>query len=145
MCIVLSPLKSMTLFDKSMLHCFKSEFTTKQTKKNEQDIIEICTQEKPKTKWRFILNTNHFTALPRNVYKRCPDSVTPEPLRKKLINCLFSDMSKQQPGNNKLSLFRELAVKLIRITTLETSSFKSFNVFLEKYGCDSKQHRGLSL
>ena len=47
-----------TLFDKSILLCTKADSTTMQNKVKKQDIIEICTQERQNTKWRFKLIAN---------------------------------------------------------------------------------------
>ena len=57
-----------TLFDKSILLCTKADLTTIQNKVNKQDIIEICTQERQNTKWRFKLITSMtiFVALLQN-------------------------------------------------------------------------------
>ena len=135
-----------TLFDKSILLCTKADLTTIQNKVNEQDIIEICTQERQNTKWRFKLITNVtiFAALLKNVPMGCPDSVIPEPLlRNNHVNCLISNQDTKQPYNDNLCLFRALAVHLHGTTGLETSTSKIFNDFLEKSGCDPKQFREL--
>ena len=137
-----------TLFDKSILLCTKADLTTIQNKVNEQDIIEICTQERQNTKWRFKLITNVtiFAALLKNVPMGCPDSVIPEPLlRNNHVNCLISNQDTKQPYNDNLCLFRALAVHLHGTTILETSTSKIFNDFLEKSGCDPKQFRGVSM
>ena len=70
------------LFDKSILLCTKADLTTIQNKANKQDFIEVCTQERQNTKWRFKLITNVtlFAALLQNVPMGCPDSKIPEPL-----------------------------------------------------------------
>ena len=85
-----------TLFDKSMLLCTKADLTTIQNKVNKQDINEVCTQERQKTKWRFklITNVSIFAALLKNVPMRCPGSVIPEPLlRNNHVNCLISNQN----------------------------------------------------
>ena len=58
-----------TLLDKPMLLCSKADLTTKQNKINKQGIIEVCTQERKNTKWRFKLITNVtiFVTLSKNV------------------------------------------------------------------------------
>ena len=137
-----------TLFDKSILLCTEADLTTIQDKANKQDIIEICTQERQNTKWRFKLITNVtiFAALLKNVQMGCPDSVIPEPLmRNNHVNCLVSDRDTKQPYNDNLRLFRALAVHLHGTTSLETSTSKNFNDFLEKSGCAPKHFRGVSM
>ena len=47
-----------TLFDKPILHCAKADFPTIKNKVSKQDIIEVCTQERQNTKWRFKLITD---------------------------------------------------------------------------------------
>ena len=47
-----------TLLDKSITLCTKAGLTTIQNKVNEQDSIEVCTQERQITKWRFKLINN---------------------------------------------------------------------------------------
>ena len=58
---------------------------------------------------------------------------------------MVSDVHAQQTYNDSLCLFRALAVHLHGITSLETSSSKIFEDFLEKSGCDPKQLRGVSM
>ena len=131
--------KNKTLFDKSVLLCTKADLTNIQNKVNKQDIIEVCTQERHSTKWRFKLITNVtiFAALLKNVPMGCPDSVIPEPLvRNNLANFLVPDQNTKQPYNDNLCLFRALAVHLHGTTSLETSTSKIFIEFLEKLGCD---------
>ena len=137
-----------TLFDKSIVLCTKADLTTIQNKVNKQDIIEVCTQERQNTKWRFKLITNVtiFAALLKNIPMGCPDSVNPEPLlRNNHVNCLISDQDTKQPYNDNLCLFRALAVHLRGTTSVEKSTSKIFNDFLEKSGCDPKQFRGVSM
>ena len=94
-----------TLFDKSVLLCTKADLMTIQNKVSKQDILEVCTQERQNTKWRFklITNVNNFAALLKNVPKGCPDLVIPEPLpRTNHVNCLISDAHTQHPYNDSL-------------------------------------------
>ena len=87
-----------------------------------------------------------FAALLKKVPMGCPDSVIPEPLLKiDHVNCLFSDAHTQEPYNDNLCLFRELAVHLHGTTNLETSTSKIHNDILEKLGCDPEQFRGVSM
>ena len=135
-----------TLFDKYILLFTKADLTTIQNKVNKQDIIEICTQERQNTKWRFklIANVTIFAALLNNVPMGCPDSVISEHLlMNNHVNCLVSDRNTKQPYNDNLCLFRALAVHLHGTTSFETSTSKTFNDFLEKLGCDRKQFRGV--
>ena len=73
-----------------------------------------------------------------------PDSVITEPLqRSNQVNCLVSNQDTKHPYNNILCLFRALAVHLHGTTSLETSTSKTFNDFLEKSGYDPKPFRGV--
>ena len=137
-----------SLFDISILLCTKADLTTIQNNVNMQDIIEVFTQERQNTKWRFKLITNVtiFAALVKKVRMGCPDSVIPERiLRNNHVNCLVSDQNTKQPYNDNLCLFRALAVHLHGITNHETSISKIFHDFLEKSACDPKQFRGVSM
>ena len=136
-----------TLFGKPMLLCTSADFTTIQNKTNQQNIIEFCAQERQNTKWRFKLITNLtiFATLLKNLPVGCPDSVILKPLlRNNHVNCLVSNQNTKQPYNDKLCLFRALAVHPNGTTNLETSTSKIFNDFLEKSGCDPGQFRGVS-
>ena len=66
-------------------------------------------------------------------------------LRNHHVNCLIPDRNTKQLFNDKLCLFRALAVHLHGKTSLETSTSKIFKAFLEKLGCDPKQFRGVSM
>ena len=134
-----------TLFDKPMLLCTEADLTTIQNKVNQQDIFEVCTQERQNTEWWFKLITNVtiFDALLKNVPMGCPDSVIPEPLlRMYQVNCSISDLRKQ-PYKDKLCFFRALAVHLRGSTNLETTTSMVFFAFLEKLGCDPNQFCGV--
>ena len=87
-----------------------------------------------------------FDALQKKVPMRCPDSLIPEPfLRTNHVICLVSVQNTKKPYNDNLCLFRALAVHLHGTNSLETSTSKIFNVFLEKSGRDPKQCRGVSM
>ena len=116
-----------------MLLCTKANLTTIQNKINQQNIIEVCTQEKQKLNWRFelITNVSIFAALIKNVSMGCPESVIPEPLLKNNhIYCLISDQNTKQPNNDNLCLFRALAVhshgttNLSRISTFSSEEYR---------------------
>ena len=74
----------------------KADLTTKQNKINMQRIIEVCTQERKNTKWRFKLITNVtiFVTLSKNV-----------PMA---VSFLIKDVHTQQPRRDTLCLFRAL-------------------------------------
>ena len=117
-----------------MLLCNKAGLTTIKKKFSKQDILEVCTQKKQNTKWRFKMITNVaiFAALLKNVPMGCPDSVITEPLLKNnKVNCLIS---RRQPYNDNLCLFRALAVHLHGTSNLVTSTAKICNDLLEKSG-----------
>ena len=86
-----------TLFDKSMLLCTKADLTNKQNEINKQDILEVCTQERQNTKWRFKLITNVtiFVTLLTNV-----------PMA---VNFLITDVHTQHSRSDILRLFQALA------------------------------------
>ena len=103
-----------TLFDKSILLCTEADLKTLQNKVNKQNIIEICTQERQNTKWRFKLITNVtiFAALLKNVPMGCPSSVIPELLLiNHQVNCLISDAHTQQPYNLQFIYMEQLNLK----------------------------------
>ena len=101
---------------------------------NKQHIIEVCTQERQNTKWRFKLITivTIFAALLKNVPMGCPDSVIPEPfLRNHQVSCSFSDALTQQPYNDNMCLFGAHAVHLHGTTILERSTSMIVNAFCD--------------
>ena len=121
-----------------MLLCTKADLTTIKNKVNKQDIIEVCTQERQNTKWRFRLITNVtiFAALLQNVPIGCPKEVIPEPLlRNNHVNCLISNQNTKHLYNDNL----------YGKTSLDRTTSMIFNDFLEKSGCDPKQFRGVSM
>ena len=133
-----------TLFDKSMLLCTKSDLTSTQNKVNKQDIIEVCTQERQNTKWRFKLITNVtiFAALLKNVPTGCPDSVIPKPLlRNHQVDCLISDHDEgyHDKGIEMLKLGCTLT-NLVNICLHKSTDYKFYPFYpndsdlLEKYG-----------
>ena len=74
-----------------------------------------------------------FAALLKNVQMGCPDSVIPEPLLSNNHGKYWiSDAHTQQPYDDSLCSFGALVVHLHGTTSLETSTSKIFNAFLEK-------------
>ena len=61
----------------------------------------------------------------------CKDTLLPEPLLKNHnVNCLTFERNKRQPYNDKLCLFRALALHLHGNEKLEEETSKTFNLFL---------------
>ena len=103
-----------TLSEKSHLLCTKADLITIQGKGEKFDIVEQCTQQIQKTKWRFKLITDvtSLAALLKNIPMGCSDSVLPEPLLKNhSVNFVLSDKYKQ-PCKDQLCLSCALTIYL---------------------------------
>ena len=99
------------------------------------DVIESCTKERSKTKWRFFKLTNLtlFVALLRDIPMGCKDAVLPESLLKNhTVNCLTYEQNTKKPYKDNLCLFSALTLHLHRIERLEEETSKLFNLFLVK-------------
>ena len=136
-----------TLFEKSHLLCTKADLITIQRKVEKFDIVEQCTQERQKRKWRLKLITNVpiFAALLKKIPMGCPDSVLPEPLlRHTQVNCLLSNKYKE-PYKDHLCLFHALAMYINGHNDLDSHTSRYFTDFISKSGYDPKSFRGVSV
>ena len=83
---------------------------------NKTDVIESCSRERMKTKWRFykLINLTVFAALLKDLPIGCKNAVLPEPLLKNhTINCLTFEENTRQPYNDNLCLFRALVLQFL--------------------------------
>ena len=117
---------------------------------NKTDVIESCSQEGMKTKYRFykLTNLTVFAALLKgDVPMGCKDAVLPEPLpNNHTINCLTFGEKTRQPYNDNLCLFRALALHLHGNQQLEEGTFKIFNSFTNKMdGLGPNQFKGVHM
>ena len=72
----------------------------------------------------------------------CTDSHLPEPLlNHREVNCLVSK-GHDEPYNDNLCLFREIAIKLFRSVDVELHASKIFHNFVTASGCDPKSFTG---
>ena len=79
------------------------------------------------TKWKMykLTNLTAFAALLRDVPMECKEAVLPEPLlRNGTINCLTFEENTRQPYNDKVCLFRALALHMHGNQRLEKETFK---------------------
>ena len=97
------------------------------------DNVDICTRKRANIKRKFYKLTN-FTisaSLLKFVPVGCKDAVLPEPFSKNHnVNCLTFERNTRQPYNDKLCLFRTLALHLHGNEKLEEEISKIFNLFL---------------
>ena len=96
-------------------------------------MIESCTDEKSKKKWRFfdLPNLTMFAALVKYISMGCKDADLPESLlRNPSINCLTYEQNTKKPYKDNLCLFRAPALHLHGNERLEEETSKLFNLFL---------------
>ena len=97
------------------------------------DIVDICTQERANTKWKFYKPSNltNFASLLKDVLMGCKDTILPEELLKNYnVNCLTFERNTRQPYNDNLCLFRAVALHFLGNERLEEETSKIFNLFL---------------
>ena len=135
------------LIEKLQLLSTKADLITVQGKDEKFDIVEQCTQQIQKTKWRFKLITDvtSLAALLKNITVGCSDSVFPESLLKNhSVNCLLSDKDKQ-PYKDHLCLLRKSTMYLHSHTNRGAHTSQLFTTFASKCGSDPKNFRGMSI
>ena len=101
------------------------------------DIVGLCTRERTNTKWKSykLKNLTVFAALLKDVPMGCKYSVLPQLLLKNQnVNCLTFEEDTKKPYNDKLFLFRAVALHLFGNKRLEEDTSKSFNLFLNNCG-----------
>ena len=83
--------ESNTLLEQSKLVSNKDDMAKLKEILKKTDVIELCTKERSKTKWRFFKLTNltKYAVLLRDIPMGCKDAVLPESLLKNhTVNCL---------------------------------------------------------
>ena len=137
-----------TLLDRSKLEC-THDVTKLKDFLNRTDVIESCSREKLNTKWRFykLTNLTVFAALRKDVPVGCKTAILPEPLPENhKINCLRFEENTRQPYNNKLCLFRALALHKHGNQQLEEKNSKFFNLIIKKMdGLSADQFQGVHM
>ena len=99
---------------------------------NKTDVIESCTKERSKTKWKFFKLTNLtiFAALLKDIPMGCKDALLPESLLKNhTVTCLTYEQNTKKPYKDNLCLFRALALHLHGNERLEEETSKLFISF----------------
>ena len=122
-----------TNMERSKLVCTQADMTTLKNRMQKMVIVDICTQERVKTKWKFykLTSLTVFVSLIKDVPMGCKDTILPEPLlRNGNVNCLTLEKNTRQPYNDNLCLFRALALHLHGNEKPEEETSKIFNVFL---------------
>ena len=119
------------------LVCTPDDIANLKSKLQKIDILDLCMQERANIKWRFykLTNLTVSAALLKDVPMGCKNTVLPEQLLKKQnVNCLTYEQNNKRPYEDNLCLFRALALQLHGNETLEETTFKIFNLFLDKCG-----------
>ena len=140
------PHENNLLLDRAFLLSNRNDLLNIQNEIEKLDLIEACTQERQNSKWRFtvITNVTVFAALLTNIPMGCTDSPLPEPLlRNPEVNCLLSN-GHDEPYNDNLCLFREIAIQLFGSVDVELQAIKNFQNFVTASGCDPETFRGVS-
>ena len=123
--------------ERSKLVCTQADMANLKGRMQKMDIVDICTQERSNTKWKFykLTNLTLFASLLKDVPMGCEDTVLPEPLLKNHnANCLTFERNTRQPYNDNLFFFRSLALHLHSNEKLEEETSKFFNLFLNNSG-----------
>ena len=122
-----------TLMERAKLVCTQADMTNLKDRMQKLDIVEICTQERANTTWKFckLTNLTILASLLKDVPKGCKDTILPEPLLKNhKVNCLTFEKNTLQPYIDNLCLFRALALHLHGNKKLQEETLKIFNLFL---------------
>ena len=91
-----------TIMERSKLVCTQADMTNLKDRMQKMDIVDICTQERTNTKWKFykLTNLTIFASLLKDVPMACKDTILPEPLlRNRNVNCLTFEKNTRQPYN----------------------------------------------
>ena len=122
-----------TTMERSKLVCTQADMTNLKNRMQEMDIFDICTQERPNTKWKFYKPSilTIFASLLKDVPMGCKDTILPEELLKNHnVNCLTFERNTRQPYNDNLCLFRAAALYFFGNERLQEETSKIFNLFL---------------
>ena len=80
-----------TIMETSKLVCTQADMNNLEDRKQKRDIVDICTQQRANTKWKFykLTNLTIFASLLKDVPMGCKDTLLPEPLlRNGNVKCL---------------------------------------------------------
>ena len=117
--------------------CPPDDSTNLKEKLQKMDFVDLCTQERANTKWKFykLTNLTVFAALLKDVPMGCKDFVLPEPpLKIQNLNCLTYEQNTKKPYKDNLCLFKADALHLFGHKGLEEEISKIFNLFLNNCG-----------
>ena len=80
-----------TIMERSKLVCTQADMTNLKGRMQKMDIVDICTQGRANTKWKFhkLTNLTIFASLLKDLPMCCKDTILPDPLLKNYnVNCL---------------------------------------------------------
>ena len=121
-----------TVMEMSKLVYTPNDITNLEQKLQKMDIVDLCTQERANTKWKFykLTKLTVFAALLKDVPMSCKDSVLPEPLLKNQnMTCLTFEEYIRKPNNDQFCVFREVALHLFGNRDLRKKHPKFSNFF----------------
>ena len=110
------------------------DMTKLKEKLQKMDIVDHGTRKRANTKRKFykLTNVTFFASLLKDTPMGCKDTVLPEPLLKNHnANCFTFERNTTQPYNDKLCLFRALALHLHGNNKLEDENAKVFNLLVK--------------
>ena len=116
-----------TLMERSKLVATKADSKRIEMLLNKVDVIESCSRERAKTKWknRKLTNVTFLLHHPRKFLWIIKNAVFPEPLIKNhSVTCLIFEKSTKKPNNDNLCLFRALTLHLHGKEKLEEETSK---------------------
>ena len=125
--------ENITIMKRSIPVRTQANMTNLKDGMQKMDVVDNCTRERTKTKWKFykLTNLTFFASLLKGVPMGCKDTVLPEPvLENHNMKCLTFGRNTLQPYNDNLCLFRALALHLHGNKKLEEETPKILNLFL---------------
>ena len=138
-----------TLLDPSKLVYTRDDLAKLKDILNKTEVIESCSRERLRTKWRFykLTNLTFFSALLTDKPMAYRDSVFPDPpLKNCSINCLTFERNTRQKHIDNLCLFRALALHLHGNQRLEEETSKLFTLFISIMdGLSDDQFQGVHM
>ena len=138
-----------TLMERSKLVCTPDDITNLKQKLQKMVIVDLFTQERANTKWKFykLTNLTVLAALFKDVPMGSKVSVLPEPLLKNQnVNCLTYEQNTKKPYKDNLCVFRALALHLHGNERLEEETSKIINLFLHNCGeADPSKFQGVHM
>ena len=137
------------LLDPSKLVYTRDDLAKLKDIPNKTEVIESCSRERLRTKWRFykLKNSTFFSALLTDIPMAYKDAVFPEPpLKNCIINCLTFEQNTRQKHIGNLCFFRALALHLHGSQRLEEETSKLFISFISIMdGLSNDQFEGVHL